>query len=710
MNSLKLCILAFICYSSVNAGNTPKPIPQKRTYPNTRKVDTVTNYFGTKVADPYRWLEADTAPDVKRWVEDQNKVTFGYLSEIPFREKIHKRLEEIWNYPKYTAPFRKGGHYFWYKNNGLQNQSVLYMTDDINKSPTVLLDPNKLSADGTVSLGGTFFSKNGKYMGYTVNRSGSDWQEIYVLDVRTQKRTKDSLRWVKFSDIAWQGDGFYYSRFDAPKGGSGLSDQNEFQKIYYHVLGDDQEKDQLVFMDKEHALRGFGASTTEDERYLIIYGTEGASTGDEVYIKDLSNPKSTIKKLWDGFETNYGIVDNISHTLLLQTNKNAPRYKLVLVDLEHPDEKDWKTVIPESKDVLQEVKLAGGKIFAIYMQDAAKHAYQYDMDGKREREIGLPALGSVSGFDGNKQEKDLFFSFTSFTYPSAVFKYNIATGKTSIFQKPEVKFNPDDYVTKQVFYKSKDGKQIPMFIVHKKTMAMTGNNPTYLYGYGGFNISMNPTFSTGRLIILENGGVLAIANLRGGGEYGEDWHKDGMLDKKQNVFDDFIAAAEYLIDNKYTSSEMLAIAGGSNGGLLVGACMTQRPELYKVALPAVGVMDMLRFHKFTIGHAWVPEYGSSANKEQFQYIYKYSPVHNLKPANYPATLVTTADHDDRVVPAHSFKFISGLQEAQQGTNPVMIRIDSKAGHGAGKPTSKQIDEWTDIWSFVFYNMGITPMY
>ena len=710
MNRFRILFIISVIASLAFIDGPQKAATPKYTYPETRKDAVSDNYFGTKVDDPYRWLEADTAPEVKQWVVAQNTVTKNYLSQIPYRAKIHKRLEEIWNYPKYTAPFKKGGNYFWYKNNGLQNQSVLFMTSDLNKTPQVLLDPNKLSTDGTVSLGGTFFSRNGRYMGYTINRSGSDWQEIYVVDVRTKMRTRDSLRWVKFSDIAWQGDGFYYSRFDAPKGGSGLSAENEFQKVYFHNLGDPQAKDKLVFMDKDHPLRNFGASTTEDERYLIIYGTDGASTGDEVYIKDLVKPKSEIKKLWEGFEFNYSIVDNISHTLLVLTNKNAPKYKLILVDMEHPDEKDWKTIIPESNDVLQEAKTAGGKIFAIYMQDAAKHAYQYDMDGKREREIGLPALGSVSGFDGGKQDKELFFAFTSFTYPSAVFRYKIEDGSTTVFQKPEVKFNPDDYVTKQIFYKSKDGTKIPMFIIHKKGLDLNGDNPTYLYGYGGFNISMNPVFSVGRLIILENGGVLAIANLRGGGEYGEDWHKAGMLDKKQNVFDDFIAAAEYLIENKYTSSQKLAIAGGSNGGLLIGACMTQRPELYKVALPAVGVMDMLRFHKFTIGHAWTPEYGSSENKAQFEVLYKYSPINNLKPAAYPATLVTTADHDDRVVPAHSFKFISTLQDAQLADNPVMIRIDSKAGHGAGKPTGKQIDEWTDIWSFVFYNMGITPKY
>lgn len=680
-------------------------------YPQTKKTEVVDDYFGTRVADPYRWLENDTAAEVGQWVKSQNQVTQNYLSQIPYRKAIQNRLADIWNYEKYSAPFKKGGKFYFYKNNGLQNQSVLYVQNDLKSEPKVFLDPNKLSNDGTVSLGGTSFSKDGKKMAYSINRSGSDWQEIYVLDVATQKRTKDSLRWVKFSDMAWKGDGFYYSRYDEPKGASELSSQNKYQKIYFHKLSTDQKEDKLVFMDEKRAKIGFGAGTTEDERFLLIYGTEGAATGNELYVQDLNDKNSKITKILDGFANNYSVINNIDGKLLIHTDKGASKYKLVLVDPKNPAENNWVTVLPEKNEVLQSVSLAAGKIFAFYMKDAAKYVYQYDMSGKLEREVQLPTVGTVSGFEGSKEDTELFYNFTSFTYPASVFKYDVKTGKSEVFQKPNVKFNPDDYETKQVRFISADGAEVPMFIVHKKGLALDGNNPTYLYAYGGFNISLNPGFSVSRLPLLENGGVFVMANLRGGGEYGEDWHKQGMLLNKQNVFNDFIGAAEYLIKNGYTSKEKLAIAGGSNGGLLVGACMTQRPDLYKVAFPAVGVLDMLRFHKFTIGHAWVPEYGSSENPEQFKYIYKYSPLHNLKEGvQYPSTMVTTADHDDRVVPAHSFKFAATLQEKHKGDNPVLIRIDSKAGHGAGKPTAKQIEEWADIWSFMFYNMGVTPKY
>ncbi|MCX6351592.1 MAG: prolyl oligopeptidase family serine peptidase [Bacteroidetes bacterium] len=691
-----------------------KPIPDaKLKYPTTKKVDTVDTYFGTKVPDPYRWLENDLSDDVKAWVKAENEVTNAYLSQIPYRDKIRKRLEEVWNYPRFTAPYRKGKNYFYFKNNGLQNQSVMYMEEGgVNDKGKVLLDPNKLSTDGTVSLGGQSFSKDGRYMAYSINRSGSDWQEIYVLEVATGRRTKDSLRWVKFSGMAWKGNGFYYSRYEEPTG-SDLSSQNKNQKIYYHELGKTQLMDALVFEDKDHPSISYGAGTTDDERFLLLYGNEGAASGNSLYFLDLDNQdKSTkAKKIFEGYANNYSIVDNVGDKFLLQTDKNAPKYQLVMIDPNHPEEANWKTIIPENKkNVLEGVGMAGGKLFATYMQDASKHEYQYDMNGKLEREIALPSLGSVGGFAGEKDDKDLYYTFTSFTYPTTVFRYNVATGvSTSVF-KPEVKFNPDDYVTKQVFYTSKDGTKVPMFIVHKKGLKLDGNNPTYLYAYGGFNISLNPSFSVTRLVLLENGGVFAMPNLRGGGEYGEDWHKGGMIFNKQNVFNDFIAAGEYLIKEKYTSTKKLAVAGGSNGGLLIGACMNQRPDLYRVCFPAVGVMDMLRYHKFTIGYAWTSEYGSSDNEAQFKYIYKYSPVHNVKAVNYPATMVTTADHDDRVVPAHSFKFIANLQEKQKGDNPVLIRIDSKAGHGAGKPTAKQIDEWADIWSFMFYNMGITPKY
>jgi prolyl oligopeptidase len=513
------------------------------------------------------------------------------------------------------------------------------------------------------------------------------------------------LQWVKFSDIAWQGNGFYYSRFDKPSGGSALTSENENQKIYFHALGTPQSADKLIYNDPQHPLRGYSAETTDDQSTLLLYGSEGAASGNSLYYENLSAPKKEIKKLFDSFEYNYTVVDNIGDKLLIMTNKNAPRYQLVLVDPKNPAESNWKTVIPQGNNVLQSVMHAGGKLVAVYMQDAANHVYQYDESGKLEHEVALPALGTVSGFSGKPNSTEVYYTFTSFTFPTTVYKYDLASGTSSVWKKPNVKFNPSDYETKQVFYTSKDGTKVPMFIVYKKGIKLDGNNPTYLYGYGGFDISLNPSFSTPRIVLLEQGGVFAMPNLRGGGEYGEEWHKAGMFEKKQNVFNDFIAAAEYLIANKYTSKEKLAIAGGSNGGLLVGATMKQRPDLMKVAFPAVGVLDMLRYHKFTIGHAWAPEYGSSDSASQFKYLIKYSPLHNVRDITYPATLVTTADHDDRVVPAHSFKFAATLQAHNKGDNPILIRIDHNAGHGAGKPTQKQIDEWTDIWSFFFYNLG-----
>lgn len=681
------------------------------TYPKSKKDTAVyDNYHGTRIQDPYRWLEYDTAADVKAWVTAQNEVTQNYLSKIPYREGIKNRLAELWNYPRYSATVKKGGKYYFYKNDGLQNQSVLYVQDKLNGKPRVFLDPNKLSKDGTVALGTLELSKNGKWAGYAINRSGSDWQEIYVLDA-AGKRTKDSIRWAKFSGIAWQGDGFYYSRFDEPKTGGELSSSNENQKVYFHKLGTLQSADVLVYQDASRPKVGWGAGTTEDESMLLIYGSEGASSGNELYVKDLTKADSQVKKLFGGFANKYSVIDNVGDKLLIMTDFGAARYRLALVDPANPAPDSWKIILPETKDVLKSVSLIGGKILATYMQDASMHVYQYDMNGKKEHEITLPGVGTVSGFSGQKTDKEVFYTFTSFTYPPTVFKYNVGTGKSELFRKSEVKFNPEDYVSKQVFYTSADGTQVPMFIVHKKGLELNGQNPTYLYAYGGFNISLNPGFTVSRLILLENGGVFALANLRGGGEYGEDWHKGGMLEKKQNVFDDFIAAGEYLVQQNYTNPQKLAIAGGSNGGLLVGATINQRPDLFKVAFPAVGVLDMLRFHKFTIGHAWVNEYGSSDNADQFKYLVKYSPIHNIKPnLNYPATMVTTADHDDRVVPAHSFKYIATLQEKNTGDNPALIRIDTKAGHGAGKPTAKQIEEWADIWSFMFYNMEVRPKY
>lgn len=678
-------------------------------YPDTRKDNTTDNYHGTSIADPYRWLENDTAAEVKDWVIKENKVTQDYLSQIPYRDKIKARLKELWNYPKFSAPFKKGDNYFFYKNDGLQNQAVLYVQKGLGAEPNVFLDPNKLSTDGTVALNNITFSKNNKYAAIGTSASGSDWVEIKVIDVATQQPTGDVIKWVKFSGATWKGDGFYYSRYDEPVAGKEFSNQNQFQKVYYHKLGTPQSADELVYEDKEHPLRYFGAGVTEDERFLVVVAAEGTH-GNEVYYKDLQKG-GDFKLLFKGFENDYDVIDNIGDRLLVHTNNNAPNFRLVSVDPANPDPANWKEIIPQSKDLLNGASTGGGKLFASYLKDASTRLYEHELSGKLIREIKLEGIGTASLPSGKKEDKEFFYTFTSFTNPGAIYRYDITTGKSEVFRKTEVKFNIADYETKQVFYTSKDGTKVPMFIVHKKGLKLDGNNPTYLYAYGGFNISLTPSFSVSRLILLENGGVFALANLRGGGEYGEEWHKGGMLSNKQNVFDDFIAAGEYLVKEKYTSPSKLAIAGGSNGGLLVGACEVQRPDLFKVAFPAVGVLDMLRYHKFTIGWGWAVEYGSSEKKDQFDYLLKYSPLHNLKSGvNYPATMVTTGDHDDRVVPAHSFKFAATLQEKQSGDNPVLIRIETKAGHGAGKPTSKLIDEAADIWSFMFWNTGTTPKY
>ncbi|HZW40240.1 MAG TPA: prolyl oligopeptidase family serine peptidase [Ignavibacteriaceae bacterium] len=701
---MKILFLIILCLTiGVNTYS------QQINYPKTKKVNQVDDYHGTKVSDPYRWLEDDNAPEVKKWVEEQNKVTFDYLSKIPYRNKIKERIQKLWNYPKYGLPQKEGNNYFFSKNDGLQNQSVVYIQNDLNAQPEVFLDPNKLSEDGTVALSGYNVSKDGKYFVYGAASAGSDWNDFYVMEVATKKKLNDHLKWLKFSGIAFEGDGFYYSRYPEPKGASTLTSKNEFHKIYFHKIGDDQSKDKLVYEDNSKPTRYFNAQTTEDQRFLIIYYSDGTSFNG-LLVKDLSKPKSEFIPLVIKLENNYSVVDNIGDKLLVMTDKGASRYRLVLLDPNKPESENWKEVLPEEKGVLENVVLAGGKLFASYLEDASNHLYQYNMDGSGKTEIKLPAIGTVVSISGKKEENVLFYSFNSFTFPTTIYKYDIKEEASEVYNKPEVDFNLDNYETKQVFYASKDGTKIPMFIVHKKGLKMDGNNPTYLYAYGGFNASMNPSFSVSRLIFLENGGVYAMPNLRGGGEYGEEWHKAGMLENKQNVFDDFIAAAEYLIKEKYTSSQKLAVSGGSNGGLLIGAVVNQRPDLFKVALPAVGVMDMLRYHKFTIGWGWVVEYGSSDNPEQFKYIYKYSPLHNIKDAEYPATLVTTADHDDRVVPAHSFKYIATLQEHQKGNNPVLIRIETKAGHGGGKPTSKIIEEAADIWSFVFYNLGVKVIY
>ncbi|RQO29976.1 S9 family peptidase [Taibaiella sp. KBW10] len=685
---------------------------QKMTYPQTKKGTQTDNYFGTAIADPYRWLENDTAKDTEAWVKEQNETTNAYLSKIPYRGTIQKRLTELWNYEKYSAPFKNGKYYTFYKNDGLQNQAVLYIQEGIKGTPQVLIDPNTLSKDGTVALQATAFSKKEQYFAYAVSASGSDWQEIYVLDVKTKKRLSEKIEYVKFTGISWKGEeGFYYSGYSKPKDeATKFSAKTEYQKVFFHKIGTPQSQDQLIYEDKENPLRYVGADLTEDERFLILGISEGTD-GSEIKIKDLKDKNATgFTTIVKGFTTNAGVVDNVGDKILLNTNLNAPNYKVVLLDPKNPEASQWKTIIPEQKEKLESAGTAGGKIFANYLRNAVTAVDQYDYNGKKERSIDLPGIGTASGFGAHKEDKDFYYSFTSFINPPTIFHYDIASGKSTLFRKSEAHFNPDAYETKQVFYPSKDGTQVPMFITYKKGLKLDGTNPTMLYAYGGFNISLTPSFSMALIPFLESGGVYCLANLRGGGEFGEDWHKGGMLANKQNVFNDFISGAEFLIKEKYTSSEKLAIRGGSNGGLLVGACLTQRPDLFAVAIPQVGVLDMLRYHKFTVGWGWAVEYGSSDQKEQFEYLIKYSPLHNVhKDACYPATMVTTADHDDRVVPAHSFKFAATLQEYQSCEKPTLIRIDSKAGHGAGKPTSKVIEEAADIWAFTLWNMGIKQL-
>lgn len=677
-------------------------------YPVTKKVEISDNYFGTTIADPYRWLEDDNSEETKNWVQQQNAVTGDYLSSIPFRDKVKERLSVLWNYPKYGAPRKEGDYYYFSKNDGLQNQSILYRQAGLKAAAEVFLDPNQFSADGTVALSGTAFSKNAKYLAYQISRSGSDWQEAVIMDLSTQKLVDDTIRWIKFSGISWNGDeGFYYSRYPVPDASTKLSRQNQFHKVYYHRIGTPQSQDILIYEDNEHPLRNVSGSLTDNGRFLVISTTEGTS-GNELWVKDLSKGQASFTRLVEGFKTDPDIVDSYGDLLLLKTNQDAPNFKVVLIDPKQPEKANWKTIIPEQPEVLQSVGTGGGYLFCSYLKDASTRVLQYTYDGKLVREIKLPGIGTASGFGGKRIEKSFFYTFTSYTYPPTIFKYEVETGISTLFRKTETAFNSEGYETKQVFFTSKDGARVPMFITGKKGFSLDGNNPVLLYGYGGFNIAQTPGFSISNAFWLEQGGLYVVVNLRGGSEYGEAWHKAGMLENKQNVFDDFIGAAEYLIQNNYTRKELLAIRGGSNGGLLVGACMTQRPDLFKVALPAVGVLDMLRYHLFTIGWAWAVEYGRSDKADQFPYLLKYSPLHTLKEGTaYPATLITTADHDDRVVPAHSFKFAARLQEVHRGSLPVLIRIESKAGHGAGKPTSKQIEEAADIWSFVMHQFGMT---
>ncbi|MFI5135433.1 MAG: prolyl oligopeptidase family protein, partial [Chitinophagales bacterium] len=666
-------------------------------------------YFGMKVPDPYRWLEDDNSDETKAWVQVENKVTNDYLSKIPYREDIRKRITDLYNYPRSSAPYRQGSYYFFTKNDGLQPQSVYYYQQGISGAPQVFIDPNAMNSSGTTAVNFIGFSNDRKYVAYSVAESGSDWQTIYVKDIASNKTLPDKLEWTKFSGAAWFRDGFFYSGYDVPEKGQELTAQSQFQKVYYHKLGDPQSNDRVVWADYDHPLRYVGAQTTEDEEFLILSISQGTD-GTEVWYMDLRNPHNGFKKVLEGFKYNYNVLDDEGENFIVQTNNNAKNYDVVLIDPKNSDMKNWKPLIPEKEDLLENVYVVGGKLICEYLKDASSHVYQYDRKGTMEHEIALPMIGTVGGFAGEKNDTSIFYSLTSFTSPATIYQYSIKSGKTTVYQKPDVKFNPDDYVTKQIFYTSKDGTKVPMFIVYKKGTKLNGKNPTLLYGYGGFNIPITPGFSASRMVLLENGGIYAVANIRGGSEYGERWHEAGELLNKQNVFDDFIAAAQYLIDQKYTSKDYLAIIGRSNGGLLVGACETQRPDLYKVCFPGVGVMDMLRYHKFTVGWGWAVEYGSSDSSKYFPYLYKYSPLHNINPGtNYPATLITTADHDDRVVPAHSFKYAATLQSAQAGDAPVLIRIDTNAGHGGGRPVAKVIDEDTDVYSFMFWNMGIKKL-
>jgi len=686
--------------------STATPILSQIRYPETKKTGQVDDYFGTKVRDPYRWLEDDNSEETQQWVKAENEITDAYLSTIPFYNKVKKRLEEMWNYAKYSSPFKEGDWYYFYKNDGLQNQSVLYRQKGLDGTPEVFIDPNKMSKDGTAAIGTPSFSKNKKYAVYLEAQAGSDWQIAHVMNVADKKLLNDEVNYIKFSGTSWKGDdGFYYSRYPIPDEKSKLTTQNQHHKVYYHTLGKPQSEDVLIYEDKDHPLRTVGAGLSEDEHFLIIGTSEGTS-GSELWVKDMKNAADDdFKLIIKGFDTEANFIDNDGDYLLVRTNADAPNYKVVLINPKNPAKENWKTIIPERKELLESVGTAGHKLFLTYLQDASSRVYQTNYKGNLEREINLPGIGSASGFNGNVDDTEIFYTYSSFDYPSTIFRYNINTGQTELFRKSEVKIDADNYQTVQSFFTSKDGTKVPMFITYKKGLQLNGNNPVLLYGYGGFNIPMTPAFSIFNAFFLEQGGVSVIVNLRGGSEYGEAWHKAGMLLNKQHVFDDFIAAAQFLIDKKYTNPSKLAMRGGSNGGLLIGAVMTQRPDLFKVAIPQVGVMDMLRYHKFTIGWAWATEYGKSDNKEDFENLYKYSPLQNLKPGvKYPATLVTTADHDDRVVPAHSFKFAATLQADNDGTNPTLIRIETKAGHGAGKPTSKQIDEAADIWSFVMYNL------
>jgi len=701
------CIISiFIVSIIMSCSNPPKPETVSK-YPVSAKVDTVDNYFGEAVPDPYRWMENDTTEQVAEWVKAQNDVTFGFLEKIPYRDQIKKRLEALNNYEKIGSPFKRGKYIYFYKNEGLQNHFVLFRKKGEQGEAEVFLDPNTFSKDGTTRIAGVSFSKDGSRVAYQISKGGADWTEAVVMNAIDKTILEDTIRDIKFSGISWRGnDGFYFSTYVKPRG-SQLTAKTQSHKLYYHKVGSPRSQDKIIFGNDTDPRRYVGGGLTEDERFLVISAAT-STTGNELYIQDLNDPKGKLITMVNNFDNENNVIGNEGSRLLIQTNLNAPNNRVVEVDFSKPTSENWKDVIPETENVLS-ASTGGGYLFADYTVDVKTQVKQFDLKGKLVREVVLPGIGSAGGFGAKEEEKELYYSFTSFTYPTRIYKYDIATGTSSEYYQPKVDFNPDEYETKQVFYTSKDGTKVPMFIVHKKGIELNGKNPTWLYAYGGFGVSMTPGFSPSRIAWLENGGIYAQPNLRGGGEYGEKWHLAGTKLNKQNVFDDFIAAAEYMIAEKYTSSDYLAISGGSNGGLLVGATMTQRPELMKVALPAVGVMDMLRYHKFTSGAGWAYDYGTSEDsKEMFEYLKKYSPVHALKDNTiYPATMVTTADHDDRVVPAHSFKFAATLQEKNVGTNPLLIRIDTKSGHGASN-LSKAIESMADQYAFTWYNMGVVP--
>ena len=698
MKKLILMAMSVLASTAVSA--------QGLQYPKAAKDGTIDEYFGVKVADPYRWLENDTSAQTAAWVEAENQVTNAYLQKIPFRGKLLKRLTELANYEKISAPRKRSGKWYFYKNDGLQNQSVMYVMDELGGEPRVFLDPNKLSDDGTVALKGVYFSHNGKYAAYTISRSGSDWEEIFVIDLKTGQLTEDHIEWAKFTGAAWKGDGFYYSAYDAPVKGKEYSNVNSGHKIYYHKIGTPQSEDVLFYQNAAYPMRFYYTSVNEEETLMYLFEA-GAGSGNNLFVRDLRKPESQFIQMTSNMDYQYSPVYSEGDKIYLYTNYGASKGRIMVADIRQPGVDNWQELIPEQENMLGDAEVINRQFILTYQKDASDHAYLYGLDGQLRHEIKLPSVGSV-GFTGDEKELECFYTFTSFTIPGTIYRYDMAKNESKLYSSPKVKFRQDDYTSEQVFFKSKDGTRIPMFLTYKKGLKKNGKNPVYLYGYGGFNISLGPSFSATRIPFLENGGIYAQVTLRGGSEYGEEWHLAGTKMQKQNVFDDFIGAAEWLISEGYTCKDKLAIVGGSNGGLLVGACMTQRPELFGVAIPEVGVMDMLRYHKFTIGWNWASDYGTSEDsKEMFEYLKGYSPLHNLKSGTaYPATLVTTADHDDRVVPAHSFKFAATLQECHQGNNPVLIRIDTKAGHGGGKPLAKVLEEQADIYGFILYNMGV----